>query len=140
MQKNHLIIDIMLYIYLLSDAFCEKCLLLFCICSSVCSSLFYHSAYWFSVMQSISSSLGANLLSSTAASSSGSTRQVNIDQTDTCGLEEDMDVPEIVEEIIDLLLTGLRDSVCSHLILYCKTFSLLSVSCLINLRILYSLL
>ncbi|XP_048530765.1 tubulin-folding cofactor D [Triticum urartu] len=60
--------------------------------------------------QSISSSLGANLLSSTAASSSGSTRQVNIDQTDTCGLEEDMDVPEIVEEIIDLLLTGLRDS------------------------------
>ncbi|VAH17221.1 unnamed protein product [Triticum turgidum subsp. durum] len=60
--------------------------------------------------QSISSSLGANLLSSTAASSSGSTQQVNIDQTDTCGLEEDMDVPEIVEEIIDLLLTGLRDS------------------------------
>ncbi|KAM3402677.1 hypothetical protein ACQJBY_006487 [Aegilops geniculata] len=60
--------------------------------------------------QSISSSLGANLLSSTAASSNGSTQQVNIDQTDTCGLEEDMDVPEIVEEIIDLLLTGLRDS------------------------------
>jgi hypothetical protein len=28
-------------------------------------------------------------------------------------LLEDMDVPEIVEEIIDLLLTGLRDSVCS---------------------------
>jgi hypothetical protein len=29
-------------------------------------------------------------------------------------MEEDMDVPEIVEEIIDLLLTGLRDSVCSY--------------------------
>lgn len=26
--------------------------------------------------------------------------------------EEDMDVPEIVEEIIEVLLTGLRDSVC----------------------------
>ncbi|KAI5017459.1 hypothetical protein ZWY2020_042347 [Hordeum vulgare] len=60
--------------------------------------------------QSVSSSLGANLVSSAAVSSSGSTQQVNIDQTETCGLEEDMDVPEIVEEIIDLLLTGLRDS------------------------------
>ncbi|CAM0956477.1 unnamed protein product [Alopecurus aequalis] len=60
--------------------------------------------------QSISSSLGANLSSSTSGPSSGSTQQVNIDQTDTCSLEEDMDVPETVEEIIDLLLTGLRDS------------------------------
>uniref|UniRef100_A0A0E0BCJ1 Uncharacterized protein n=1 Tax=Oryza glumipatula TaxID=40148 RepID=A0A0E0BCJ1_9ORYZ len=62
--------------------------------------------------QSISSSLGANLSTSTdgTGTSSGSTKQVNIDQTDTSSLEEDMDVPEIVEEIIDLLLTGLRDS------------------------------
>jgi hypothetical protein len=66
-------------------------------------------------VQSVSSSLGANLSSSTSGSSSGSTQQVNIDQTDTCLLEEDMDVPETVEEIIDLLLTGLRDSVSSHL-------------------------
>jgi hypothetical protein len=66
--------------------------------------------------QSISSSLGANLSTSTdgTGTSSGSTKQVNIDQTDTSSLEEDMDVPEIVEEIIDLLLTGLRDSVCCH--------------------------
>jgi len=65
-------------------------------------------------MQSISSSLGANLSSSTTgeAYSSESSEQANIDQTDMC-LLEDMDVPEIVEEIIDLLLTGLRDSVCS---------------------------
>lgn len=60
--------------------------------------------------QSVSSSLGANLSNSTSGSSSGSAQQVNIDQTDTCSLEEDMDVPETVEEIIDLLLTGLRDS------------------------------
>ncbi|KAF0928817.1 hypothetical protein E2562_010685 [Oryza meyeriana var. granulata] len=62
--------------------------------------------------QSISSSLGANLSTSAdgSGSSSGSAQQVNIDQTDTSSLEEDMDVPEIVEEIIDLLLTGLRDS------------------------------
>ncbi|KAG2547955.1 hypothetical protein PVAP13_9KG142400 [Panicum virgatum] len=61
--------------------------------------------------KSISNSLGANLSSSTTgeAYSSESSEQVNIDQTDVC-LLEDMDVPEIVEEIIDLLLTGLRDS------------------------------
>ena len=65
-------------------------------------------------MQSISNSLGANLSSSTTgeAYSSESSEQANIDQTDVC-LLEDMDVPEIVEEFIDLLLTGLRDSVCS---------------------------
>ncbi|CAL4917490.1 unnamed protein product [Urochloa decumbens] len=58
--------------------------------------------------KSVSSSLGANLSSSTAGElySSGSSKQADIDQTE----EEDMDVPEIVEEIIDLLLTGLRDS------------------------------
>ncbi|XP_010234909.1 tubulin-folding cofactor D isoform X1 [Brachypodium distachyon] len=60
--------------------------------------------------QSISSSLGANLSSSTGECLSGSSQQVNIDQEDTFSLEEDMDVPETVEEIIDLLLTGLRDS------------------------------
>lgn len=67
-------------------------------------------------MQSISRSLGPNISSSTAGDvySSGSSEQVNIDQTDMCFFEEDMDVPEIVEEIIDLLLTGLRDSVCSY--------------------------
>jgi hypothetical protein len=73
-------------------------------------------------VQSVSSSLGANLSSSTAGigSSSGPSEQVNIIQTDVCFVEEDMDVPEIVEEVIDLLLTGLRDSVCSHpdIILY----------------------
>ncbi|AQK64747.1 Tubulin-folding cofactor D [Zea mays] len=62
--------------------------------------------------KSISSSLGANLSSYTAGEvySSGSREQVNIDQIGMCFLEEDMDVPEIAEEIIDLLLTGLRDS------------------------------
>lgn len=69
---------------------------------------------YFNLMQSISSSLGANLSSSTAGEASGSIEQANIDQIDTCSLEEDMDVPEIVEEIIDLLLTGLRDSVRSQ--------------------------
>jgi hypothetical protein len=65
-------------------------------------------------VQSISSSLGANLSGSTTRElyPSGSSGQANIDQTDMCFLEEDMDVPEIVEEIIDFLLTGLRDSVC----------------------------
>uniref|UniRef100_J3N3Z0 Uncharacterized protein n=1 Tax=Oryza brachyantha TaxID=4533 RepID=J3N3Z0_ORYBR len=69
-----------------------------------------HSPSW--RYQSTSSSLGANLSASTdgSGSSSVSAQQVNIDQTDTSSLEEDMDVPEIVEEIIDLLLTGLRDS------------------------------
>lgn len=62
--------------------------------------------------KSISSSLGTNLSSSTAVEmhSSGSREQVDTDQTDMCLMEEEMDVPEIVEEIIDLLLTGLRDS------------------------------
>jgi hypothetical protein len=65
-------------------------------------------------VQSISSSLGANLSGSTTRElyPSGSSGQANIDQTDMCFVEEDMDVPEIVEEIIDFLLTGLRDSVC----------------------------
>ncbi|KAG8084191.1 hypothetical protein GUJ93_ZPchr0010g7418 [Zizania palustris] len=62
--------------------------------------------------QSVSSSLVANFSASTNGSgcSSCSAQQVNIDQTNTSSLEEDMDVPETVEEIIDLLLTGLRDS------------------------------
>lgn len=70
-------------------------------------------------MQSKSSSLQSNLSISVAGEGdscnfepqynpiSGST-SVNSFQEE----EEDMDVPEIVEEIIDLLLTGLRDSVC----------------------------
>lgn len=29
-----------------------------------------------------------------------------------CQQEEDMEIPEIVEEIIELLLSGLRDTVC----------------------------
>ncbi|KAJ1294898.1 hypothetical protein BS78_01G181200 [Paspalum vaginatum] len=62
--------------------------------------------------KTISSLLGANLSSSTAGEihSSGSSERVDTDQTDMSLLEEEMDVPEIVEEIIDLLLTGLRDS------------------------------
>jgi hypothetical protein len=74
----------------------------------------YCSAHCFNLVQSISSSLGANLSGSTTRElyPSGSSGQANIDQTDMCFLEEDMDVPEIVEEIIDFLLTGLRDSVC----------------------------
>lgn len=36
--------------------------------------------------------------------------------------DEDMDVPEIVEEIIELLLSGLRDTVCLdvEVLLYAK--------------------
>ncbi|KAL6906534.1 hypothetical protein ACP4OV_004135 [Aristida adscensionis] len=62
--------------------------------------------------KSISSSLGANLSSSTSGGgySSVSNQEVINDQAEMCSSEEDMDVPEIVEEIIDLLLTGLRDS------------------------------
>ncbi|KAK3153018.1 hypothetical protein QOZ80_2BG0166550 [Eleusine coracana subsp. coracana] len=62
--------------------------------------------------KSVSTSLGVNLSNSTAGEgcSSGSSEHVNSDQTDVCFVEEDMDVPEIVEEVIDLLLTGLRDS------------------------------
>jgi hypothetical protein len=92
----------------------RKCSYFASLRQSVLLFLFYHTAYWFPIVQSVNSSLGANLSSSTSGSSSGSTQQVNIDQTDACSLEEDMDVPETVEEIIDLLLTGLRDSVSSH--------------------------
>ncbi|WVZ59552.1 hypothetical protein U9M48_009677 [Paspalum notatum var. saurae] len=62
--------------------------------------------------KTISSLLGANLSSSTAGEmhSSGSSEQADTNQTDMSFLEEEMDVPVIVEEIIDLLLTGLRDS------------------------------
>jgi hypothetical protein len=72
--------------------------------------------FLFSCVQSVSSSLGANLSSSNAGErdSSGPSVQVNIVQTEAFFVEEDRDVPEIVEEVIDLLLTGLRDSVCSH--------------------------
>lgn len=72
--------------------------------------------YSFSFVQSVSSSLGANLSNYTTGEgySSGSSEKVNIDQANICFVEEDMDVPEIVEEAIDLLLIGLRDSVCSY--------------------------
>jgi hypothetical protein len=43
------------------------------------------------------------------------TRDVNCFQEE----EEDMDVPEMAEEIIDLLLTGLRDSVCNANFPFC---------------------
>lgn len=36
----------------------------------------------------------------------------NSDPNAGCPQEEDMEVPEIVEEIIGLLLSGLRDTVC----------------------------
>ncbi|OEL30057.1 Tubulin-folding cofactor D [Dichanthelium oligosanthes] len=85
---------------------------LFTKCIYVNHSYSSSCANCFNPMQSISSSLGANLSSSTAGEvySSGSNEQSNIDQTNMCPLEEDMDVTEVVEEVIDLLLTGLRDS------------------------------
>lgn len=94
------------------DLFLQSSLL----CFVACKGNFYHRAHCFDLMQAISSSLGANLSSYTAGEvySSGSNARVNIDHIGMCFLEEDMDVPEIVEEIIDLLLTGLRDSVCSY--------------------------
>lgn len=35
-----------------------------------------------------------------------------LDQNTGCLQEEDMDVPETVEDIMELLLSGLRDTVC----------------------------
>lgn len=37
-----------------------------------------------------------------------------LDQDAGCLQEEDMDVPETVEEIMELLLSGLRDTVCMN--------------------------
>nr|XP_010919466.1 tubulin-folding cofactor D isoform X3 [Elaeis guineensis] len=62
-----------------------------------------------------SSSLGENLLLDAAGRSSSTNcghhpDNCNNTQNAICLEEEDMDVPEIVEEIIELLLSGLRDS------------------------------
>lgn len=35
-----------------------------------------------------------------------------LQENSNCPEEEDMDVPEIIEEIIEMLLSGLRDTVC----------------------------
>lgn len=36
----------------------------------------------------------------------------NTDKSSSCLQDEDFDVPEIVEEIIEMLLNGLKDTVC----------------------------
>lgn len=39
-------------------------------------------------------------------------KDLNSEPSSSCVEDEEMDVPEIVEEIIEMLLTGLRDTVC----------------------------
>ena len=65
-------------------------------------------------MQSKTSSLGESVSTSASREADQSSYGTNVAN---CSLEktlqdEDMDVPGIVEEIIEMLLTGLRDTVC----------------------------
>lgn len=48
------------------------------------------------------------------------------EENSNCLQDEDMDVPEIIEEIIEVLLSGLRDTVClKGEILLCKLIAFL---------------
>lgn len=53
------------------------------------------------------------------------------EENSNCPEDEDMDVPEIVEEVIEVLLSGLKDTVClKSKILSCELFF---ISCVNNL-------
>lgn len=45
-------------------------------------------------------------------SHSANIESCNVSEDTSCLEEEQMDVPEILEDIIELLLSGLRDTVC----------------------------
>lgn len=67
-------------------------------------------------MQSKTSTLGGNI-SSNASSETDHCNHSVVDNTKSeqysnCTEDEDMDIPEILEEIIEILLSGLRDTVC----------------------------
>lgn len=67
--------------------------------------------------QSRTSSLGDNI-SATVSVGTHKCSPINaVELADVCGSsssleDEDMEVPEIIEEIIEMLLTGLKDTVC----------------------------
>lgn len=66
-------------------------------------------------MQGKTSSLGENIsLSASGKTGDNALNAVdsNSEPSSSCLEDEEMDVPEIVEEIIEMLLTGLRDTVC----------------------------
>lgn len=68
-------------------------------------------------MQSKTSSLGENVSLSASRETDKCSFSVNVDgcnseNTSSCMEDEDIEVPEILEEIIEMLLTGLRDTVC----------------------------
>lgn len=67
-------------------------------------------------MQSKTSTLGENI-SSNASSEADHFNHNVVDYTkweqhSNCPEDEDMDIPEILEEIIEILLSGLTDTVC----------------------------
>lgn len=67
-------------------------------------------------MQGKTRSLGENIALS-ASEKIGQTNALNYGDSNSepspsCLQDEEMDVPEVVEEIIEMLLTGLKDTVC----------------------------
>lgn len=68
--------------------------------------------------QSRTSSLGDNISATMSVgthncSSINTVELSNVCQGSTSLEDEDMEVPEIIEEIIEMLLTGLKDTVCT---------------------------
>lgn len=68
-------------------------------------------------MQSTSSSFGENISAPASKKDDQGSHALNVDspnseQRSNSIQDEDMDVPDVVEEIIEMLLSGLRDTVC----------------------------
>lgn len=67
------------------------------------------------LIQAKTSSLGQNISLSATSETDQCNNNVDVahsSSNQTPSYQEDMDVPELVEEIIEMLLTGLRDTVC----------------------------
>lgn len=68
-------------------------------------------------MQGRTSSLGESTSLPASKKTDQGSHVQNVDsssseQSSNCTQDEDLDVPDIVEEIIEMLLSGLRDTVC----------------------------